>query len=520
MKKLIVLILLCSMIFTVSAEEARYNHADKLYKQGKYSDAAEIFEELGDYEKSETKYTQSKYREAIELLKNESFEEALEIFKTMPKYKDSKKYINKANMRILRRDYAKADSLFKEGKFEEALVIFEHLSSYHDSKDRAKATRKEIVREEREEQELGFYNKGIELKNSDKPIEAREYFIKSGPCKDATEQIYAINREQEKNKIYNKANEHFEQHEYFSAYKLYSLLEEYKDSRARMIEAEKAYKDYLYNIAENEKDSAAQYIIFAYLNGFYDTKEKLSTLKPDEESIYNQAQKYLEQGEYDFAIAGLEHIQDYKDSKNMLVTAKENLLNTQKLNKAKFLSELWQIDEANEMFAELGEFGDANIFMSGNRFFTAKELRDYARSDLSPIYTAKDGSRHQYRIYKGVQLWQEARRFCEALSGHLATISDEEENSFIHDFMIECGYTEAYFGLSDEHRERNWVWVTGEELKFSNWAEGEPSRCPRERYGMFFTTILKPRTWNDSHFYEHAKSDPGCSFIIEWDLSD
>lgn len=50
-----------------------------------------------------------------------------------------------------------------------------------------------------------------------------------------------------------------------------------------------------------------------------------------------------------------------------------------------------------------------------------------------------------------------------------------------------------------------------------NWHENEPSRSAKERYGMYFYKHLDG-TWNDSHFYETAKVDPGCSYICEWDV--
>ncbi len=59
--------------------------------------------------------------------------------------------------------------------------------------------------------------------------------------------------------------------------------------------------------------------------------------------------------------------------------------------------------------------------------------------------------------------------------------------------------------------------MTGEPFEYTNWHRNEPSRSAKERYGMYFYKHLDG-TWNDSHFYEYAEVDPGCSFICEWDL--
>lgn len=148
--------------------------------------------------------------------------------------------------------------------------------------------------------------------------------------------------------------------------------------------------------------------------------------------------------------------------------------------------------------------------------FTATQLRDDRTTPMSPTFTAPDGSTHRYRIYKGVPTWDEARAFCEVLGGHLATLTTPEENMFVYRFMRDNGFLTAFFGLIDEDRSGDWQWVTGEPFEYVNWHPGEPSYSPRERYGMWFYKHTDG-TWNDSHFYEHAKVDPGCSFVCEWD---
>ena len=121
-----------------------------------------------------------------------------------------------------------------------------------------------------------------------------------------------------------------------------------------------------------------------------------------------------------------------------------------------------------------------------------------------------------YRMYRGVKYWVEARAFCEALGGHMATLTTPEENQFVHNYMKENGFTTAYFGLMDEERDRTWVWVTGEPVEYTNWDSNEPSYSTHERYGMYFYKHTKG-TWNDSHFYEHWDNQE-WSYFCEWDL--
>ena len=179
---------------------------------------------------------------------------------------------------------------------------------------------------------------------------------------------------------------------------------------------------------------------------------------------------------------------------------------------------VWDLDTANALFESLGDFSNASVMvMPEMEPITAVQLRDDNTSEKSEIFTAPDGTKHQYQIFKGVPTWRQAQVFCELLGGHLATLTSAEENDFVYHFMRDSGYLTAFFGLSDEARTGDWIWVTGEPFDYVNWHKNEPSRSAKERYGMYFYKHLDG-TWNDSHFYETAKVDPGCSYICEWDV--
>ena len=61
--------------------------------------------------------------------------------------------------------------------------------------------------------------------------------------------------------------------------------------------------------------------------------------------------------------------------------------------------------------------------------------------------------------------------------------------------MVSKDIDSLYFGLSDVEKEGNWVWVNGEEVEYSNWDRGEPSRfTPEETYAILF--VSGGRKWN------------------------
>ena len=111
-----------------------------------------------------------------------------------------------------------------------------------------------------------------------------------------------------------------------------------------------------------------------------------------------------------------------------------------------------------------------------------------------------------------------AKKYCEKLGGHLATITSDDENEALYDFIHSLGYENAYFVYTDEAHEGKWKWVTGESSRYSNWAYGEPNNeSGREHYGMFY--YKSPQyTWNDGGFNTINSGIDETAFICEWDI--
>ena len=111
--------------------------------------------------------------------------------------------------------------------------------------------------------------------------------------------------------------------------------------------------------------------------------------------------------------------------------------------------------------------------------------------------------------------WNDASEYCLSLGGYLATISDQAENDAIYSQIVKQGYKTAYFGLTESYQEKNWQWVTGEPVTYTNWHSGEPnSESSREDFGMFYYKYTDG-TWNDGDF-ESGTVSGGRTFICEW----
>ena len=126
---------------------------------------------------------------------------------------------------------------------------------------------------------------------------------------------------------------------------------------------------------------------------------------------------------------------------------------------------------------------------------------------------------HAYMLVQAdVSSWEDAQTYCESMGGHLATITSAEENDFIYSYIVECGYRNAYFGLTEKNNEGEWEWVTGEPVEYLNWHSGEPNdENGHENYAMFYYKF-SDGTWNDGDFGQ-GTVDGEKNFICEWDTA-
>lgn len=129
------------------------------------------------------------------------------------------------------------------------------------------------------------------------------------------------------------------------------------------------------------------------------------------------------------------------------------------------------------------------------------ETLEYSQSRSEPLYYVYGSDT--------VKNWDDAREYCEAQGGYLATITSEEENAFLHSYMVSRGYNTAMFGLTDQDAADVWSWTTGEAFDYQNWHSGEPDhRDGNEHYGTY-ESRNRDGSWSDG-------SGEGIPFICEW----
>jgi len=111
-----------------------------------------------------------------------------------------------------------------------------------------------------------------------------------------------------------------------------------------------------------------------------------------------------------------------------------------------------------------------------------------------PVVNPANGSQY-YLITK--DSWSGAEARAVAMGGHLATINDAAENTWVRDNVLACVYGDvrwAWIGLYETAPNSNiWVWSSGQIAGYRNWSGGEPNLLDTELYAQMVTD----GTWNN-----------------------
>jgi len=528
--RMILALLLSALMMTGAfAEEAdpaaAYENAMALYEAEDFEQAVAAFEALGAYKDSQKMLANSKwywkeqrYDSAVALYKAESYAEAKALFEELGSFEESKSYVRKCDSAITAQTYEQAQGLYAAGDLAQARELFVALGDFKESESLIAEIDAAFAAQAQAAYELECYEKALILKAEGRLAEARDLFVEAAAMEDSTEQIYEILDVLARDEVYERAVMELGYGHYEDAIIRFELLGDHLDSAQKAAEAREALAVQRYEQAKaaEKEDVSRAYLLYLALGDYSDCAQRAAALQEQTGilTLYSAAEELRRADQFTAAAIGYAMCEGYKDSEDRAKQMESDAVDSAAFERAHILTDLWRLEEANAIYKELDDYSYARRM--GMERITAKQLRDDATTAMSETFTAPDGTTHRYRIFKGVHRWVEAEAFCRALGGHLATLTSEEENLFVHGFMMDNGFLTAYFGLEDEERDHTWEWVTGEPVEYLNWDSGEPSYSGRERYGMYFYKHLKG-TWNDSHFYEDAEHDPGCSFICEWD---
>ena len=127
-----------------------------------------------------------------------------------------------------------------------------------------------------------------------------------------------------------------------------------------------------------------------------------------------------------------------------------------------------------------------------------------AQPSQSPSRVAFQG--HYYEVFRHKRTWDESKRLCEAMGGHLVTITSESEQEFVLALLRQyphLPFSSCWLGGTDRQTPGYWRWTTGEELTITNHLELDGGT------EHWLALRLDTGKWDDY-------SDKGESFGEQW----
>ena len=131
--------------------------------------------------------------------------------------------------------------------------------------------------------------------------------------------------------------------------------------------------------------------------------------------------------------------------------------------------------------------------------------------------TEDGGNGHYYAVNSAALTWSAAQLHAANLGAHVVSITSAEENTFVYTLVEPIPYGSAWLGASAPRGACTdpsaYVWSTGEAMRFSNWAVGEPNGgdifagpCAL----LFAQDPVESSKWNDA---SQGRMVPS---IVEW----
>ena len=147
-------------------------------------------------------------------------------------------------------------------------------------------------------------------------------------------------------------------------------------------------------------------------------------------------------------------------------------------------------------------------------FTTAQNIPAVNEEILSSPDKVLQYNGHAYwRFDYKVAHWYEAVAYCEALGGHLVTITSAEEQEKMEQLISGSGLT-YWMGGHDKYDEEHFGWYTGEPLVYDKWKSLQPDNWHRlEDY----ITLTENGEWNDVGENSVVDGQPVFGFICEFD---
>lgn len=171
------------------------------------------------------------------------------------------------------------------------------------------------------------------------------------------------------------------------------------------------------------------------------------------------------------------------------------------------------VKELEIQSANSGEWANGWVYIADGQL----KLHDF---DGISSYPVLNYGGHLYQISSGIASFSDAAAICEDAGGHLVSITSENENNAICNYLSSNGIEVAMTGLYGENGVSGpWdKWSTGEEALYQNWQPRQPDWegqhiCVIASGTSGYYGSISPGQWDNGW-------DGDYVFICEWDSID
>jgi hypothetical protein len=146
---------------------------------------------------------------------------------------------------------------------------------------------------------------------------------------------------------------------------------------------------------------------------------------------------------------------------------------------------------------------NTNVFRELNKLKSDGSSRQqlaHLEKTLGLKWYKRPGGSHVYCLTPYPLPWHHAQDFAAKVGGTLVVIDDAEENKWLCE-AFGTG-SEYWIGLTDEHEEGKWQWISGKKPSFINWSAGEPDNYRKMQHHVILNKqtargAAQPGKWND-----------------------
>lgn len=264
-----------------------YDKAEALLAEGKYKEAAEAYNALGEFKDSREKSQLARYKLAEMLMEKEAYEPAVAVLNTIADYPDAKALLEKAQQEA---NYVTAKLLMEEHKYEQAADAFAALGEFKEARTLAGQC----------------YLEHAKALLKEKKLDAVVEILKKVPD---NSEATALLAEVEQELAYAAAQKLFADKNYLEAARAFAAIGSYQDAATQ---AERSYYEYAQVLTEEKKvDKAIE--ILEKIPKYPQSRALLNKLNL--EKAYQDALALLESKEYQKAAEAFLAMGDYKDAK-------------------------------------------------------------------------------------------------------------------------------------------------------------------------------------------------------------